>query len=122
MGVHYFSSSPLFFSYYFSLAYFHELGHFKRNQIVALAGLAPYNRDSGTIVGKQCIQGGRAKIRKCLYMAAKSAAQHNPIIKEYVSSLMLRGKASRCALVAAMHKILIHLHILVKNHQFTLDL
>lgn len=102
------------------LAYLHELGHLKRNQIVALAGLAPYNRDSGEFVGKRYIQGGRAKVRKCLYMAAKSAAQHNPIIKEYVSNLILRGKAYRCALVAAMRKILIHLHILVKKYNFSL--
>ena len=104
------------------LAYLHELGHLKRNQIVALAGLAPYNRDSGSIAGKRYIQRGRAKIRKCLYMAARTAAQHNPLIRNYVNDLMLRGKAYHCALVAAMRKILIHLHILVKNYQLTLDL
>lgn len=102
------------------LGYFSELGKLKRNEIVALAGIAPYNRDSGRFKGKRKIEGGRAKVRKCLYMAAQTAAIHNPVIKPYVEGLRARGKPYKCAMVAAMRKLLIHLHILMKNHQLSL--
>ncbi len=102
------------------LAYLSELGQLKRNQIVALAGIAPYNRDTGRFKGKRKIEGGRAKVRKCLYMAAQTAAIHNPVIKPYVEGLRARGKPYKCAMVAAMRKLLIHLHFLMKNHQLSL--
>jgi transposase len=102
------------------LAYLCELGHLKRNQIVALAGLAPFNKDSGARKGKRSIEGGRAKIRKCLYMAAQTAARHNPVIKDYVEGLTARGKPYKCAMVAAMRKLLIHLHVLIKHQQSAL--
>ncbi len=102
------------------LAYLSEMTHLKRNQMVALAGLAPYNRDSGKTHSKRSIKGGRAKVRKCLYMAARTAAQHNPVIKPYVQRLVDRGMPYRCALVAAMRKLLIHLQSLLKKHQFAL--
>lgn len=102
------------------LAYLGEMTHVNRNQLVALAGLAPFNKDSGKSRSKRFIQGGRAKVRKCLYMAARTAAQHNPVIKAYVEGLMERGKPYKCALVAAMRKILIHLQSLLKKHQLAL--
>ena len=102
------------------LSYLSELGHLKRNQIVALAGIAPFNKDTGSMKGKRSIEGGRAKLRKCLYMAAQSAARHNPVIKKYVQGLIDRGKPYKCAMVAAMRKLLIHLHILIKNYQISL--
>lgn len=102
------------------LAYLGEMTHVSRNQLVALAGLAPYNRDSGKSRSKRSIQGGRAKVRKCLYMAARTAARHNPVIKAYVEGLIARGKPYKCALVAAMRKLLIHLQSLLKKHQLTL--
>lgn len=102
------------------LAYLSELGKLKRNQIVALAGIAPYNRDTGRFKGKRKIEGGRAKVRKCLYMAAQTAAIHNPVIKPYVEGLRARGKPYKCAMVAAMRKLLIHLHFLMKNHQLSI--
>ncbi len=102
------------------MAYLSELGKLKRNQIVALAGIAPYNKDTGNFKGKRGIEGGRAKVRKCLYMAVQTAAIHNPVIKSYVEGLRARGKPYKCAMVAAMRKMLIHLHILIKNHQLNL--
>ena len=102
------------------LAYLSEMTHLSRNQLVALAGLAPYNRDSGKSRSKRFIQGGRAKVRKCLYMAARTAARHNPVIKAYVEGLLARGKPYKCALVAAMRKLLIHLQSLLKKHQLAL--
>jgi len=102
------------------LAYLGEIGHVSRNQLVALAGVAPYNRDSGKKSGRRCIQAGRAKVRRCLYMAAQVAARFNPVIKEYVGKLIARGKPYKCAMVAAMRKLLIHMQSLLKNHQIAL--
>ena len=102
------------------LAYLGEITTLGRNQIVALAGIAPFNKDSGKYRGKRRIEGGRAKVRKCLYMAAQSAAVHNEHIKEYVDGLRARGKPYKCAIVAAMRKLLIHLQSLVKNPQISL--
>lgn len=99
------------------LAYLAEMTQVSRNQLVALAGLAPFNRDSGKRKAKRAIQGGRAKVRKCLYMAARSAAKHNPVIRDYVNGLKKRGKPYKCAIVAAMRKLLIHLQSILKNPQ-----
>jgi len=101
------------------LAYLSEIAaaDWHRNQLVALAGLAPWNRDSGKWKGKRSISGGRGKVRHCLYMAAQSAAQHNPVIREYVQRLIAHGKPYKCAIVAAMRKLLIHLQSLLKHHQ-----
>ena len=99
------------------LAYLGEIGGLGRNQLVALAGVAPYNKDSGKFKGRRRIEGGRAKVRKCLYMAAQSAAVHNPHIKAYVDRLRKKGKPYKWAIVAAMRKLLIHLQSLLKNPQ-----
>ncbi|MCB1122713.1 MAG: transposase, partial [Verrucomicrobiae bacterium] len=97
------------------LAYLGDISRFKRNQLVALVGVAPFNKDTGKKIGKRTIQGGRAKVRRCLFMAARTAAAHNPVIRAYVQRLCQRGKPYKCALVAAMRKLLIHIHSLSKN-------
>jgi transposase len=99
------------------LAYLTEMDHLDRNKLVALAGLAPFNRDSGKMSGRRSIQGGRAKVRKCLYMAVHTAASCNPVISAYVQGLRDRGKPYKCAIVAAMRKLLIHLQCLIKKSQ-----
>ena len=91
------------------LAYLGEITTLKRNEVVALAGVAPFNRDSGKMKGKRRIIGGRAKVRSCLYMATQSAANHNPVIKPYVNRLREKGKPYKCAIVAAMRKMLLHM-------------
>jgi transposase len=101
------------------LAYFDELEALNRNQAVAMAGVAPFNRDSGKYSGKRSIQGGRAKVRKRLYMAAHTAASCNPVISAYVSGLRQRGKPYKCAIVAAMRKLLIHIQSLIKTAQLS---
>jgi len=103
------------------LAYLSEITQVNRNQIVALAGLAPFNRDSGKFKGKRRIQGGRAKVRATLYMAATCASQHNAVIKDYYQGLKARGKPSKMALVAVMRKLLIHLQAILKKQQLVLD-
>jgi transposase len=97
------------------LAYLHEITTVSRNKLVALAGLAPFNRDSGLFKGKRRICGGRAKLRRCLYMAAHTAATHNPVIKPYVAALRNRGKPYKCAIVAAMRKLLLHFQSILKK-------
>jgi transposase len=101
------------------LGHLSEIGSLPRNKLVALAGLAPFNRDSGLSSGKRSIFGGRAKVRKCLYMAAMSAASFNPVIAPYVNALCLRGKPYKCAIVAAMRKLLLHFQSLIKNAQLS---
>ena len=99
------------------IAYLGTISTMKRNQLIALAGLAPFNKDSGKTCKKRSIQGGRAKVRRALYMAARTAAGHNPHIKNYVEGLRARGKPYKCAIVAAMRKMLIHAQSILKNHE-----
>lgn len=87
-----------------------ELGHGDKNRIAALAGLAPFNRDSGAFRGHRSIRGGRPAVRRALYMAALSAARANPILRAVYQRLRQRGKAHKVALVAVMRKLLLHLH------------
>ena len=99
------------------LAYLSEITSLKRNQLVALSGIAPFNRDSGATSAQRHIGGGRAKVRRCLYMAAHTAATCNPVIRPYVQGLLARGKPYKVAIVAAMRKLLIHLQSLLKHSQ-----
>ncbi|EDY81324.1 Transposase IS116/IS110/IS902 family protein [Verrucomicrobiia bacterium DG1235] len=97
------------------LAYLPELGRLSRNQVVALAGLAPYNRDSGDSKKIRKIFGGRAKVRRCLYLAAVAAYRHNDVIRAYTQHFLDAGRPFKWAVVAAMRKLLIHTHYLVKK-------
>lgn len=97
------------------LSYLPELGKIERNKIVALCGLAPINRDSGTMRGNRSIYGGRKEVRNSLYMAAVSAIRHNPVIKAFYLNLKKNGKPSKVALVACMRKILCYANSLAKN-------
>ena len=103
------------------LAYLPELGRLSRNEVVALAGLAPYNQDSGKTKKVRRIFGGRSKVRRCLYMAAVCAARHNPVIRDYTNSILARGKPFKWAIVAAMRKLLLRTHYLIKNNEFVVE-
>lgn len=92
-----------------------ELGLLNRKQIAALAGVAPLNRDSGTIRGKRQIWGGRATVRAMLYMSALVAIRHNPRIKDMYKRLLKAGKAKKLALVACMRKLLTILNSIMRN-------
>lgn len=102
------------------LAYLPELGLLSRNEVVALAGLAPYNQESGSSKKLRKIFGGRAKVRRCLYLAAVTAWQHNPVIKHYTNEIIKRNKPFKWAIVAAMRKLLVHAHYLAKNRVYAL--
>jgi len=102
------------------IAYLPEITSTSRGEIAALAGLAPFNRDSGKKTGNRHIYGGRTKVRRCLYMAATTAAKHNEVIKVYVEGLLARGKSYKCAIVAAMRKLLLHAQSNLKKDEICL--
>ncbi len=92
-----------------------ELGRLSRRQIAALAGVAPLNRDSGTLRGKRMVWGGRRTVRAALYMAALTASQRNPVISEFYQRLRARGKPPKVALTACMRKLLVILNAMVRD-------
>lgn len=94
-----------------------ELGRLSHKEITALAGLAPYNRDSGTLKGKRTIWGGRASVRCSLYMAALVAIRHNAPITAFYQRLCQAGKAKKAAIVACMRKLLIVMNAMIRNNQ-----
>lgn len=93
-----------------------ELGTLNRKQIAALAGVAPFNHDSGNTRGKRTIWGGRARVRVALYMATLVATQHNPVIRDFYQRLCAAGKAKKVALTACMRKLLTILNAMLKHH------
>jgi transposase len=97
------------------LAQLPELGRLNRREIAALAGIAPFNRDSGTLQGHRTIWGGRAAVRNALYMATLSAIRCNPRIKAHYQHLIAAGKPSKVALVACMRKLLIIMNAILKS-------
>ena len=102
------------------LATLPELGTLNRRQAAALAGLCPYNRDSGQWAGKRCISGGRAEVRRALYMAALSASRSNHLLKPFYDRLIAAGKPAKVALTAVMRKLIVLMNHLLKNPKFSL--
>jgi transposase len=98
-----------------TLVFLPELGSMNRGGAAALAGLAPWTRDSGTMKGKRCIGGGRAQVRPVLYMAALSASRCNPVLAPFYKGLKKREKPSKVALTAVMRKLLIHMNGALKK-------
>ena len=94
-----------------------ELGRLNRQQLAALVGVAPFNRDSGGLRGKRCIWGGRARVRRALYMGALSAKKCNPVIKAFYQRLLAAGKKKKVALTACMRKLLTILNAMVKHQR-----
>lgn len=92
-----------------------ELGSLSNRQVGALTGLAPYNRDSGSMKGKRRIKGGRAPIRTVLYMAMLSAIQCNPIMKQFYDRLVAEGKHKKVALTACMRKMMTILNAMIRD-------
>ncbi|MDO3384277.1 IS110 family transposase, partial [Gilvimarinus sp. SDUM040013] len=92
-----------------------ELGTLTNRQVGALTGLAPYNRDSGSMKGRRRIRGGRAPIRTVLYMAMLSAIQCNPTMKEFYNRLVDEGKHKKVALTACMRKMMTILNAMIRD-------
>jgi len=93
-----------------------ELGQLNRRQIATLAGVAPLNRDSGTLRGRRCVRGGRASVRTALYMAAFAARRFNPAIRAFADRLHQAGKPFKVVLTACMRKLLTILNALVRQN------
>jgi transposase len=92
-----------------------ELGTLSRQRIAALVGVAPFNRDSGTLRGTRTTWGGRAHVRATLYMSALVAVRYNPVLKAFYQRLCAAGKAKKVALTACMRKLLTILNAMVKH-------
>ena len=99
------------------LAYLPELGTLNRKQIAALVGMAPINRDSGTMRGRRAVWGGRARVRMVLYMGALVASRYNPMIRAFYQRMLAAGKTKKVALTACMRKLLVILNGMVKSGQ-----
>lgn len=98
------------------LAELPELGHLSHKRLAALVGVAPINRDSGSMRGRRGAWGGRAGIRAALYMAALVATRRNPVIRAFYERLLARGKPKKLALIACMHKLLTILNAIVRSN------
>jgi len=98
------------------LAELPELGHLNRQQIAALVGVVPFNRDSGTMRGRRSIYGGRRSVRCMLYMAALTAIRRNPVIQAFADRLRNQGKQPKVIITACMRKLLVILNTMVKTN------
>jgi transposase len=94
-----------------------ELGTLSRRRLAALVGVAPFNRDSGTLRGSRTIWGGRAHVRATLYMSTLVAVRYNPVLKAFYERLRAVGKAAKVALTACMRKVLTILNAMVKHQK-----
>lgn len=94
-----------------------ELGSLNCKQVAALVGVAPFNRDSGTLRGKRTVWGGRGALRTALYMATLVATRHNPVLRAFYQRLCDAGKPKKVALIACMRKLLTILNSMIKHHR-----
>lgn len=97
------------------LVHLPELGRVSKGEIAALAGLAPYNHDSGTMRGQRAIRAGRTPVRSLLYMAALVAARHNPRLKVLYGRLLAAGKPKKVALIAVARKLVTILNAMARH-------
>ena len=97
------------------LANLPELGTLTRQQVAALAGLAPMNRDSGRSVGRRVVRGGRAEVRTALFMAAHSARRFRPTLSVFAGRLAQAGKAPKVILIAVARKLVVLLNAILRD-------
>jgi transposase len=94
-----------------------ELGQLGRKEIAALAGLAPFTRQSGQWRGRSFIGGGRPPVRGALFMGAMVAKQHNPVLKAFFDRLVAAGKPKMVALIAVARKLLTILNAILRDNR-----
>ncbi len=92
-----------------------ELGTLNRKEIANLVGVAPLNRDSGRFRGRRTVWGGRARVRRVLYMAARTAVRHNPVLRDFYDRLRHAGKPDKVAITASMRRLLLILNNMLRN-------
>src|ERR1039457_4136553 len=88
----------------------------RRGESADLLGVAPYNRDSGAMRGRRMIRGGRARVRRVLYVATVAAVRCNPVLRAYYLRLRAAGKPIKVALVATMRKLITILNAILKTN------
>jgi transposase len=93
-----------------------ELGQLTPKQVSALAGVAPFNKDSGKMKGKRVTSGGRAPVRAALYMAVLSAKKSNAALKRFYDRLISKGKLKKVAMVACMRKLIIMMNAMIRDN------
>ena len=91
-----------------------ELGSLNSKEVAALVGVAPFNRDSGTLRGKRTVWGGREPLRTALYMATLVATRYNPVLREFYQRLCAAGKPKKVALTACLRKLMVILNSMIK--------
>ena len=94
-----------------------ELGHLSRKTIAALGGVAPFICESGTWRGQRHIKGGRADVRRALYLAAMNGVRTNPVLTTYYQRLLAAGKPKKLAVVACAHKLLTILNAMARDQR-----
>ena len=99
------------------LAELPELGLLDRKKIAALAGLAPFTRQSGTWKGRSFIGGGRTSVRTVLFMAALVATRHNPVLKAFYERLLQAGKPKMLAILATARRLLVILNAIMRDRR-----
>ena len=103
------------------IAFLPELGSITGNQAAALAGVAPFNKDSGDQKGRRMIQGGRVRLRRALYMAALMGSFSNPHFQEVYRRLTAKGKPAKVAITAVMRKMVLLANRLLADPDFQLS-
>jgi len=94
-----------------------ELGHLDNKQAAALIGVAPFVHKSGTLTAPARIHGGRAAVRRILYMAAVTASRYNPVLKSFYERLIAKGKPAKLALVALMRRLVVFANAVLRSGQ-----
>jgi transposase len=97
------------------LAELPELGSLNRKEIASIVGVAPLNRDSGLLRGRRMVWGGRARVRRVLYMAARTAVRWNPVLRDFYHHLRDAGKPEKVAITACMRKMLLILNNMLRD-------
>jgi transposase len=102
------------------ISFMPELGTLSDTEAASLAGVAPFNHDSGQFRGQRHIRGGRSQVRNALSMATLVASRYHPILKVLYQRLLLAGKPKKLALTVLMRKLILLANRLLKNPQFSL--
>jgi len=93
-----------------------ELGTLSRHEIAKLVGVAPFNRDSGSMRGRRTVWGGRAKVRATLYLPTLAAIRAQPALRSFYDRLIANGKPAKVAITATMRKFITILNAMLKHH------
>ena len=97
------------------LAFLPEIGTLAKTTVARLAGLAPLDNDSGASRKPRHIQGGRAEVRRCLFMAARTALNHDPDMIAFAARLTGGGKSYKVMITAVMRKLLVRLNARLRD-------